>query len=188
MPMRRRIILLFIILLILQAAQVATVSYSIRELQTAVRQVTITGEGREVSRAVGNYLDRFRDDVVLIAGMNFPVSGLKRLRASWDNFTQRSEAMSSIARKLSFDPVLLAQLKENIDTCTAKLARFEKVVLNESPDETYTAGVHDAAFEIDEAVDGTKKILDVVLAKFAHEEESAVAQERLTHDLPIKVV
>src|SRR3990167_2249164 len=119
MPMRRRIILLFIILLILQAAQVATVSYSIRELQTAVRQVTITREGREVSRAVGNYLDRFRDDVVLIAGMNFPVSGLKRLRASWDNFKQRSEAMSSIARKLSFDPVLLAQLKENIDTCTA---------------------------------------------------------------------
>lgn len=186
--MRIRIIIVFLILLILQAVQIVTVSYSIRQLQSAVSQVTVTVEGREVSRSTVNLLDQLRDNVVLTAGMNFPVTGLKRLRASWEAFSQRLEEMSVLAQKLSFNPKLLTQLKENIDHCVEKKSNFEQITLDESPDATYTVRVHDAAFELDEAIENTKNTLDIFLVRFIQAEKAAVTHEQRTHNLPIKAV
>ena len=176
--MRKKIIILFFILLIFQAVQIITVDYSIRQLQLAVDQVKTTVEGREVSRSTNNLLDQYRDNVILIAGMNFPVTGLKKLRSSWKIFDQRQRSMSIIAQKLSFDPELLSLLKRNIKTCTEKKSAFVTIDLNDSPGETYTADIHNAAFELDESIESTKNILEVMLKIFIQKEQTAANQEQ----------
>lgn len=186
--MRKRIITLFIILLIFQAIQVATVNFSIRKLQTSVSQVTLTVEAREVSKSTSNLLNQLRDSVVLIAGMNFPASGLNKLRKEWGVFQQKFDVMYELALKLSLDAGLLAQMKENINTCVQNKDLFEKEILSDSPQETYTARIHDAAFELDESIGGARKIMNVLLVKFVEAEGAAAVEENKMHNLPIQVV
>lgn len=186
--MRKKIIILFLILLIFQAIQITAVDYSIRQLQLAVNQVKITVEGREISRSTSNLLDQYRDNVILIAGMNFPVTGLKKLRSSWRMFEQRQSSMIVIAEKLSFNPGQLSLLKKNITASIEKKKAFEATVLNNAPGETYTADIHNAAFELDESIESTKSILDVMVKTFVQKKQSAVEHEQKLHDLPSRFV
>lgn len=186
--MRKKIITLFIILFIFQTVQVATVIYSIQKLQKTVRQVTLTVEAREVSKSTSNLLNQFRDSVVLIAGMNFPVTGLNKIRKEWEVLFAKFESMFDLAEQLSLDPGLLNQIKQHIKSCAKNKGQFEKTILTDSLPETYTSRIHDAAFELDESIEGARKILNVLLVKFVETEGAASVAEHKTHNLPIQVV
>jgi len=186
--MRKKIIILFFILLTFQVIQIAVVDYSIRQLQLAVDQVKITVEGREVSRSTNNLLDQYRDNVLLIAGMNFPVSGLNKFRSSWKTFDQKRQAMALIAQKLSFEPKLLSLFDGTVGEIIKKSAAFKAVILNETPGETYIANIHDAAFELDESIENTINILGTLLQLFIGAEQSAAEHEQRLHDLPSQAV
>ena len=112
--MRKNIILIFLFLLTLQAIQVILVSRFIIEHRTAINRVTLTVEGREISRSTRILINQIRDNVIIVAGMNVPAKGLKKLNDPWENFLKRSTAMIDLSHKIIDDSALLGNVEESI--------------------------------------------------------------------------
>ena len=188
MKMRKNIILVFFLLLGLQITQILVASRSIHQLQTAVDRVTLTIIGRETSRSTHTLLNQFRDNLVLVAGMNHPVSGLEKLNVYWTQFMQRFTAMSLLGNQLFADSKLLAQLHTDIRTASREKELFEQTIMDKASGENYKQLVRDAAFNFDESLENVRESLEVAIANVAEEEKLAVAQEKAIHDLPIQAV
>jgi len=184
--MRTSIIVVFILLLALQITQILVVSHFIRQLQTAVNRVTLTVEGREVSRSTRILLDQVQDNVIIVAGMNFPVTALEKFNTYWNRFTHRFSSMNALAEPLFNDPKLLNDLKGAILNSSKAKSAFEAAILNTDQGETYSLNIHDKAFEFDESMETFKGFLDITLEKFVEQETLAVTHEKSIHDLPIQ--
>jgi len=184
--MRKNIILVFLLLLILQITQILVVNHFIQKLQSAVKRVTLTIEGREISRSTRNFLDQIQDNVIIVAGMNYPVDGLEKLNVYWERFHQKLITMNSLAEILISDPKLLSTLKEAATNADREKGIFEKVILKNTSASQYKPLVHDRAFNFDESMENLKEQLDIAVIKFVEQEKLAVIQEEKVHNLPIQ--
>jgi signal transduction histidine kinase/DNA-binding response OmpR family regulator len=184
--MRKKIIFVFIILLSLQALQVGLVSRFIRQHQSAVSNVTKTVEGREVVLSLKNAIEQIRDNTVAVAGMNFPVMGIKKLDGYWEYFEGRIQTVQKLAQNIGFDSALLFQLKESFTLADEQRIRFKAIILSETRGEDFVRNMHDSAFDFDEALAEVSEVVNMIVAKFLAKEAEVVAYERQIHDLPIQ--
>lgn len=183
MSIRYKLLVGFSVALVVIAIQVITVSFFVRQLQSASEMLADLAAAQKEQLASQEVISQMRSRLEKIPDMPDPQKGMQSLEQDWQKVSKNANSLQNLTSSLGTDSKGLQQVNESYKKASSSLDNFRTALAKKGSDQS--AFFQQMIF-FDESLQGVKTALQGVGSEIEKSLSSAMETEKRVHNRPFQ--